>query len=136
MFFPISPKKIAFGVVFSTHNPDHLFSASHKALILHQDASSQFGNVDDVLTELTWSVFMVCQWKYMYHLIQSGMPNLPFHIIDSINKENYANSYCKHRTLLGYRIVHTKKWQQMQMHFRTENYMQRIGLRYPERIGI
>ena len=38
------------GVVLSTHNPDHLFSASHKALILHQDASSQFGNVDDVLT--------------------------------------------------------------------------------------
>lgn len=38
------------GIIFSTHNPDHLFSASHKALILHQDASSQFGDVDDILT--------------------------------------------------------------------------------------
>lgn len=40
------------GIVFSTHNPDHIFSASHKALILHQDASSQFGDVDDVLTSV------------------------------------------------------------------------------------
>ena len=38
------------GIVFSTHNPDHLFSTSNKALILHQDASSQFGDVDEVLT--------------------------------------------------------------------------------------